>query len=546
MVTESAVTQSHLPCPHCPSSDAYALYSDGHGYCFSCETLDPANDTQKKKVAPESKDLIQDGEYKPLPKRKLTKKTCEHFGYFVGNYKGKTVQIAPYYRKQRLVAQHLRFPDKTMPWLGKPDKVELFGQHLWQSKGRRLVITEGEIDCMSLAQTLNFKWPVVSVPMGAKSAATHIQNNLEFVSGFEEVVLAFDNDDDGRQAVERVVPLLDPGKVSLFNYPESIKDINEMLQAGEAGKIADCMFRARKYRPDGILDGTLLRDEVKKEPVEGWSLPYKQLENRFMKFRKGEFYLFTAGSGIGKSTLVHEIGYHFLRQEGLSLGILALEENKRHTAKRYIGMELNKPLTVTRAGVTDEQIDKAFEKTVGSGRFFLYDHWGSTNLDNLMSKLHYMAQGLGVDWIILDHISIVVSGLDEIQESERKMIDKLMTRLRSLIENTGTGVMAVVHLNRPNDQSNKSYNEGRQVTLRGLRGSGALEQLSDGVIALERDQQGDNPDVSQIRVLKNRPIGETGMADTLKYNRDTGRLLPEEVAEFETAGPKESTENTDF
>ena len=93
--------------------------------------------------------------------------------------------------------------------------------------------------------------------------------------------------------------------------------------------------------------------------------------------------------------------------------------------------------------------------------------------------------------------------------------------------------VAIVHLNRPNDQSNKSYNEGRQVSLRGLRGSAALEQLSDGVIALERDQQGDNPNESYIRVLKNRPIGVTGMGDTLVYNPDTGRLLPEDAARFQ-------------
>ena len=530
----SEVVQSHLPCPHCPSSDAYSTYTDGHGYCFSCGTYDPPQGNQEvaRKVS-KDKSLIQGGEHKPLTKRKLTKKTCEFFGYFVADYKGHKVQVAPYYKKRKLVAQHLRFPDKTMPWLGKPEGVQLFGQHLWNSHGKQLIITEGEIDCMSVAQSLNYKWPVVSIPTGAKGAAQAIKDNLEFVNSFEKVVLAFDNDEPGKEAVESVVPLLDPGKVYLFTYPANFKDPNEMLQASEAGRIAEGVFKAQAYRPDGIIDGRDLKEDVKTEPPKGYQVPYPVLNDMFHGLRKGELYLFTAGSGIGKSTLVHELGYHFLTEHKLTLGILALEENKRHTAKRYVGIELNKPLTVTRAGVTDEQIDAAFERTVGSGRFYLYDHWGSTDLDNLMSKLHYMAKALGVDWIILDHISIVVSGLDEIQESERKLIDKLMTRLRTLVENAGVGVLAIVHLNRPNDNSSKSYNEGRQVSLRALRGSGALEQLSDGVIALERDQQDEQKaNVSTVRVLKNRPIGRTGMADTLVYNPDTGRLLPEGAAEF--------------
>jgi hypothetical protein len=45
------------------------------------------------------------------------------------------------------------------------------------------------------------------------------------------------------------------------------------------------------------------------------------------------------------------------------------------------------------------------------------------------------------------------------------------------------------------------------------------------VIAIEGDQQGDNPDVRFLRVLKNREIGTVGLADELRYNKDTGRLL---------------------
>ena len=141
-----------------------------------------------------------------------------------------------------------------------------------------------------------------------------------------------------------------------------------------------------------------------------------------------------------------------------------------------------------------------------------------------------MRTALGCNFVVLDHISIVVSGAEGSGEGERRDIDKLMTKLRSLIESTGLGVIGIVHLKQP---EGKPHEEGGRVTLSQLRGSGALKQLSDNVIAIERDQQGEDPDKSVIRVLKCREFGETGLADELKYHRDTGRLLPvEDTVEF--------------
>ena len=111
---------------------------------------------------------------------------------------------------------------------------------------------------------------------------------------------------------------------------------------------------------------------------------------------------------------------------------------------------------------------------------------------------------------------------------ERKAIDKLMTNLRSLVEETQCTMFVVSHLKRP---EKKGHEEGGQVSLSQLRGSGAIAQLSDMVIGLERNQQGDNPNVLTIRVLKNRHSGETGVSGHLYYNTETGRL--EEYGEGE-------------
>ena len=161
----------------------------------------------------------------------------------------------------------------------------------------------------------------------------------------------------------------------------------------------------------------------------------------------------------------------------------------------------------------------------------------------MLAKIRYMAVGLGCKVLVLDHISIVVSGLDESAgESERKVIDKLMTKLRQLVEETGVMLLAVVHLKRPD--KGKSYNEGRQVSLTDMRGSGGLEQMSDAVISLERNQQGDEPDTALVRVLKNRPIGDCGEAGYVRYAPETGRLLPCDGEEYGFGKEQEQPDET--
>ncbi len=482
--------------------------------------MDMTNENQERHTL----NLIPDGSAQALPKRHLQEVTLSKFGYTVGAYRGAKVHIAPYYDQSgNLVAQHLRFQDKTFSWLGSPRGVQLFGQPLWAGGGKMLVITEGEIDALSVSQAQDNRYPVVSIPSGAPGAYRAILDNLAFVESYERVVFAFDNDEPGRKAAHECAALLTPSKARICTFP--LKDASDMLQAGRIKDIISCIWEAKPWRPDGLIAGKDLWEDLIAPPKQGYSTPYPLMDSMIRGVRKGELCLFTAGSGIGKSTMVNEIGYHFITKHGLSIGVMALEESRKRTAERYVGMALNKPIHLERDGLDEVTIKEAFDTTINNDRFWLYDHFGSTDLDNLMAKIRYMIVALNVDFVILDHISIVVSGLDDIAESERKLIDKLMTRLRSLIEETGAGVLAIVHLKRPD--GGKSYNEGRQVTLTDLRGSGALEQLSDVVIALERNQQSSDEDTqnkSRVRVLKNRPVGTVGECDTLEFNTETGRL----------------------
>ena len=159
----------------------------------------------------------------------------------------------------------------------------------------------------------------------------------------------------------------------------------------------------------------------------------------------------------------------------------------------------------------------------------LYDHFGSSDIDQIVDKIKFMAAN-GCDFIFLDHVSMVVSGLET--SDERKLIDVLMTKLRTVVSRFDVGLIVVSHLKRP---EGTALEEGAQTSLSLLRGSASIAQLSDMCVGLERNQQADNPEdrnKTKLRVLKNRYSGETGVCCTLTYDRETGRLSEEESSDL--------------
>lgn len=493
-------------------------------------------------------DLVT-GTYRTLTKRCISLETCKKFNYQQGTHNGKPVQIANYYRGNDIVGQKLKTPDKQFSWIGESKQAELFGQQLWRTGGKRIVITEGEIDCMSVSQVFNNKWPVVSIQNGAPSAVKSLKAQLEYLESYDEIVIAFDSDEPGQKAATECAILFTPGKVKIANW-SPYKDANAMLQDGKSKEIAAVIFEAKLYRPDGILAGSEMPLEalLRGEDEFAYQIPYPKLNAMLNGLRKAEITTLTAGSGIGKSTFAKELVAYLMTQHGLKIGLVALEESIKKSALGMMAINLSIPLGqlyLDRTLAGEERFTQAYYEMVANNRLYLYDHFGSLDSDHLLNKLKYLAVGCNVDFIMLDHISIVVSGIES--GEERRIIDNLMTNLRSLVEKSGVGMILISHLKVPDKTP---HEEGGRVTMNQLRGSGSIKQLSDNIVGLERNQQADDPDKSYVRLLKNRLFGVTGLADTLVYDRVTGRLLPayQEGDEFleESKGTEVIWDNTAF
>ena len=521
----SEIVQEHIPCPDCGSSDAMCLYDDGHTYCFSCNAHhNNAEESLPLSRPKASKDVIDTNDLicEPLPARLISKETCKKFDYYKGFRHNKPVQIACYVDDNGVVVgQKIRYQDKTFETLGSITG-RFYGQHLWAGGGRKLIITEGEIDCLTVSQLQGNKYPVVSLPQGCKSALKTFKAQYDWLESFDEVILMFDMDKPGREAVDEVVDILSPGKIKIAYLPK--KDPNECLLTGQADAVLSAVWNAKPYKPSCILNGdelweTLVNDtdEDKSYPLP-WDIP---LQSMTQGVRKGELILITAGTGTGKTTFVRQLAHHFGVDLNLKIGMLMLEENIKRTAKGILAVHTGKRLSLNQNLLTEEEYKKAFDETLGTGNFVFYNHFGSLEGDALLHNIRYMASADKCDFIILDHISIAISGLEI--DNERKAIDVIMTKLRSLVEETGVGMLVISHLKRVDSTPAE---EGGAISLSHLRGSQASSQLSDGVWALERNQQADGKEKNlvRVRVLKNRFSGETGIAGHLFYNKETDRL----------------------
>lgn len=533
----------HEPCSACGSGNALARYAAGDAHCFACGANERADGSTTNQGGRKTPADFVTGEAHALPGRRLTEATCAKWQYLIGRTKdGRDCQIANYRNDVgEQVAQKLRFKGKDFATTGEGKDMPLYGQWLWPSGGKLVTITEGEIDALSLSQSFDHKWSVVSLPNGAQSAAQAVGRALEWLDKFETIVLCFDMDKPGRKAVEDCCKVLPPGKVKVMNLPE--KDANAVLVKLGPGALVDSFWKAKAWRPDGIIAGDeITLEKLKTAVAKGYDLPYPEANSMLMGIRKREIILLTAGTGIGKSTLAREWAYMLSQTHGLKIGNVFLEESNEKTAQAYIGIHNNialKNLRYDPSILSDDVWTSSLEAVV-HGKMWFYDHFGSLGSDALMLKLRYLATVIKVDFIVLDHISIVVSGVESSQ-GERKDIDVLMTKLRSLVEETGVGIIAIVHLNQP---EGKPHEEGGRITLRNLRGSGGLKQMSDTVFALERDQQGDNPTMAQIRILKCRETGDVGVADWINYDKITGRLqlAPAPAEELAPATPTEPLE----
>lgn len=516
--------ESHLPCPDCGSTDALSLLSTGtkchscgvwtplDGYNYEGTTVNDLNKTVKEPTA-----IFTGGDFNAIEDRGISKETAKLYGVrsTPDLFNKLKEHYYPYYKGNQLVAQKVRIVSgKRFYSLGTMSKdMGLFGQQLFPKAAKQYcVITEGELDAMAAYQMTSGLYPCISVPNGATSYET-IQANFEYLNNFRCIALAFDNDKVGQEAATKIAKLFGAGKCKILQFDPAYKDACDYLKAGKGREFTEVLYNSAAYSPSGIVDMYDLHekylDRRKKLVNSSVQYPFKGLNDMTYGLRTSEVVVATAPTGIGKTEFIRSIQNNIIATTEEKLGVMYLEEDCADTYGKTLGMQLKSPIHLPDTKL-DEVALQAERERLGRGRVYVYDHFGSVDFDEIVERIRYFAQVVGCRYIILDHISMLVS--DQRYNDERKALDAISTKLKSLTMELDICIIAIVHLNR----------EGL------IRGSAAVEQLANIIIKLDRDNLAEDEEVrnqTKVIVTKNRFSGKTGEACTLQYSNETNSLV---------------------
>lgn len=484
----SKLIEQHVSCEACGSSDARSNYDDGHGYCFACSTYFPSGKSPDVEYT-----------YEHLPWRNISKKTMQFYDVKTKvDPEGKPVSIGFQYPNDAYKVR--QFATKAFHSVNKPSG--LFGRNRFSAGSHKYVtITEGELDALSMYQVVGS--PCVSVS-SSSSAFRDCSVERSWLQSFERIYLAFDNDAAGREAVHRVAKLFDYNKVYLVKFT-SRKDANEYLVAGEDSELRNIWHNSKKYLPEAIVSSfsdfeTILTEQHKPSV----SYPFPTLNAMTYGMRTGESVLITALEGVGKTEVMHAIEYHLLKETDDAIGAIFLEEPKRRHLQALAGIHLRKPAHLPDSGVTDSATLAGVKEVVRlDDRLHLYSHFGSDDPEVLLDHIRFLVTARACRWVLLDHLTMVVSGLAG--DDERRALDYLSTRLEMMVKELDFGLILVSHVN--------DFGQ--------TRGSRYIGKIADIRIDLTRDLTSEDFNTrctTFMKVSKNRFCGRTGNAGALLFD----------------------------
>jgi twinkle protein len=546
----------HLPCTFagCSSSDGMAIYESGYKKCFSCHNYQyPAKGessmtTIKTKSNKEKKPFPLNGDFRAS--RGVSRDTMEFMGYYMGEYPvkqedGSYIKVAaqllaaPFSDGKGHAATKVRLPHKDFRFVGNTQDAGFLFQDKWQAGGRKIVVTEGEYDALSIAEAQSCKYPVVSLPNGTDSVEKVFQNSYKWLNTFEEIVLWFDNDSAGIQAAEAAARFCEIGKVKIVTTPNQANDANELLKAGAFKDIINAIWQAVPYSPAGFESFSSLEEEMMAPPEYGIPWIYKEMNDWTYGRRPADVYVFGAGTGIGKTDF-------FLQQaaadieNGEKVSVFSFEQAPKETGIRLAGKQGKRQFHIPDSGWTDEEKLAAI-KALGKTDCLIYKHFGSAEWEPVAEDITALAHQ-GYKHFYIDHLTaFAASAVDE-----KKMLETVMAQMSGLAQRLGVIFYIISHLSTPDGTP---HEEGGRVFIKHFKGSRAIGYWAHFMFAFERDTQAEDMDLrlrSKLRCLKDRYTGRgNGQWLTQVYDPATGMQSVDSEWKWETGEKKKGKSGSD-
>lgn len=510
-MTQSQVTEATLPCPECPSSDAYFLYDDGHGYCYSCGWSYQPNKNK------ELIDLVEGSSFQYVKNRCISEDVFRFYNVLTKvNAEGEPLEVSFPYRE--IAAKVRGFKDKSFRSVGNMKDATLFGvERFTPGQNKCITIVEGEYDALATYQMLGGRYPVVSV-RSSSTARKDCERERDFLNSFDKIYLCFDRDAPGQDALRECALLFDVNKVYHVKLGAH-KDANDYLEANAQGDFLNAWNNARPFMPKDIVASWAEIDKLlnEKEAPNIGDFPFKTLNEMSYGIRSGEYILFTAQEKVGKTEVLRAIEHHLLQTTEHNMGIIHLEEQEKRSVEGLVGYELMAPVHLPDSGFSISDISGAFRSlSKRDGRVHFYSHFGSDDPDIILDIIRYLVTTRHCKFIFLDHITMLVTGFED--DDERRRLDYLSTRFAMMTRELNFTLFLVSHVN----------DDGK------TRGSRNISKVADLIVHMDRDIEGATLDArnkTHLMVRGNRFAGRTGPAGILWFNPETFTLKEMEIAD---------------
>lgn len=503
------------------------------GFCFSCGTYvaNPYEDkpegykpTRITKSPEQIKAEIEEvGEFQTLalPDRKLRKDSLEYFGIKIGvsEQDGDTPvsHYYPYYKGEELTGYKVRLiQDKKMWAIGSIKGADFFG---WQQAiavgAKKLFVTEGELDAVALYQIFSdqnkgtayekYKPAIVSLSNGAGGAAKQFTAMLpEIRKFFKEIVLVFDNDAPGQQAVQEVLKICPEATVATL----PAKDANDCLIQGRSKAAYNaCQFNAQKPKNTRLVSGNDLHEKAKAPPVYGVSWPWKHITEATRGIRLGETIYIGAGQKQGKSEVVNTLAAHFIREHDWKVFLIKPEESNNKTYKLVAGKLAGKIFHDPNKPFDEDAYNKAGE--ILHDKLFMLNLYQHVGWETMKADIR-AAAAEGCKVIMIDPITNLTNGMEASVANTK--LQEIAQELSAMALDLNVVIFIFCHLRNPD--SGPPHERGGEVLSSQFAGSRAMARSCNLMLGLEGNRDPnlsrEERNVRTLVLLEDREHGETG------------------------------------
>lgn len=546
----------HIACEKCGSSDGCAVYADDSTYCFSCEKAtrvkpdkpepkvrssafvqdQPKKDTKlKESITQEKAEEIKGfTAFDNSGYRGITKATNQFFGVrYAYNDKEEIEEVYyPITRDGELAGYKLREIPKIFSAIGATgNDCDLFGAFRFQAGGKYLLIVEGEHDAMAGYQMLKdynesknspFVTAVVSITTGAANPTKQLQANYDFINSFEIVILGFDSDKVGQEAMDKVMNCLPKGKVRVAKWTR-FKDPNEYLEKNAAAHFIMDFYNAKAFIPAGVVSSSELYDKIRQQSIiEKVTLPpfaFKLQEMLGGGLTLGHIYNLAAQTGAGKTSVVNEFIYYWIFNSPHMIGVVSMELNagqygeallSRHIEQKLARLSVEEKGVMLDSSAVIKKGQELFLREDGTPRFYLVEDRDGT-VEQLQDTIEEMVISSGVKIVVLDVLQDILEGMSNEDQG------LFMKWCKSMIKSHGVSFVLINHMRKTSGGTNTST-----VTEDDIHGSSTIMKSASANILLKRDKAAEDDvdrNTTEVILSKNRLLGETGPAGKWYYDK---------------------------